>query len=142
MADGRPMVEAVAVEGVFGAPQRVDAYSITSRAQDDLATQLHDIAAANGSKIASLCPDRVIVRRADRASIPSQREGPKTRLMAEGALAADARERVSDVRLLSGRDVGRASPPATKEALEAHAESTLPGCHVAAAAAAVGGLAL
>ena len=52
----------------------------------DLATQLHDTAKAVRSRLEGLAVERVIVRRADRPPSANNTEGPRLRLLMEGAV--------------------------------------------------------
>lgn len=72
----------------------------------DLPVQLHDAAEALRSRLEALDVDRVIVRRADRPPSPSSAEGPKLRLLLEGALTSAARGIVVDTRIGTGKDTG------------------------------------
>lgn len=136
---GRPAAHAVVLEGSWGAPIEVDAFDLTS-AHTDSATQLHDLAAGLGSRLSGLNADRVVIRRADRSNRASNHEGPRIRLLAEGALASSARAAVDEVLLLSGKDLAARSPATNRDGLDDHAASTLPDSQVEAAAAALVGL--
>lgn len=72
----------------------------------DLPEQLHDASEALRSRLDGLRVDRVIVRRADRPPRPSGAEGPKIRLLMEGALTSAARSVVVDTRIGTGKDTG------------------------------------
>jgi hypothetical protein len=72
----------------------------------DLATQLHDMAEAVRSRLTGLNVDRVVVRRADRPPRASNTEGPRLRLLMEGAVTSAARSVVVDTRIGTGRDTG------------------------------------
>jgi hypothetical protein len=71
----------------------------------DLPVQLHDSAEALRSRLKGLEVDRVVIRRAD-YSPASNKEGPKLRLLMEGALASAACSVVPDTRLGTGKDTG------------------------------------
>jgi len=72
----------------------------------DLATQLHDTAEAVRSRLEGLVVERVVVRRADRPPRASNTEGPRLRLLMEGALTSAARSVVMDTVLGTGADTG------------------------------------
>ncbi len=72
----------------------------------DLATQLHDMAEAVRSRLQGLSVDRVVVRRADRPPRASNADGPRLRLLMEGAVVSAARSVVVDTRVGSGKDTG------------------------------------
>jgi hypothetical protein len=72
----------------------------------DLATQLHDTAEAVRSRLEGLVIERVVVRRADRPPSPSNAEGPRFRLLMEGAVTSAARSVVMDAMLGTGAETG------------------------------------
>lgn len=75
---------------------------------DDVAlpVQLHDASEALRSRLEGLGVDRVVVRRADRPPKATNAEGPKLRLLMEGALTSAARSVVTDTRIGTGKDTG------------------------------------
>lgn len=75
-------------------------------AATDLATQLHDTATAVRSRLKGLAVDRVVLRRADFPPRPSKKEGPRLRLLMEGAVVSAARSVVVDTRVGTGQDTG------------------------------------
>jgi hypothetical protein len=72
----------------------------------DLATQLHDMAEAIRSRLQGLAVDRSLIRRADRPPRPNNNEGPRLRLIVEGAVISAARSVVVDTRVGTGKDTG------------------------------------
>jgi hypothetical protein len=138
-AKQRPTAHVVVLEGGWGSPSVVEAFDLTS-AEEDKPTQLTRLAAGLRSRAKGLRPDRVIIRRADYFRVASSAEGPRMRLLAEGALTAAAKEVVDDVLLLTGKDTAALSPAASKADLEQHADAVLPDLYVEAAAAALAGL--
>ncbi len=72
----------------------------------DLPVQLHDAAEALRSRLEGLAVERVVVRRADRPPRATNAEGPKLRLMLEGALTSAARSVVVDTRIGTGKEAG------------------------------------
>jgi hypothetical protein len=72
----------------------------------DVPVQLHDAAEALRSRLNGVAVERVVVRRADRPPRASNAEGPKLRLLLEGALVSAARSVVVDTRLGTGKDTG------------------------------------
>jgi hypothetical protein len=112
----------------------------------DLPTQLHYAAEALRSHLKGVGADRVVVRRADRAAVASQTDGPKNRLLMEGALTSAAKSVVPDTRLGTGSDTGKwfgSSKATVDAAAEALLESS--GQHkryLEATSAALAGLAL
>lgn len=72
----------------------------------DLATQLLDTAEAVRSRLQGLAAERVVVRRADRPPSASNAEGPRLRLLMEGAVTSAARSVVMDTTLGTGADTG------------------------------------
>lgn len=106
LVKGRPRADVVVMEGTRSAPVLVESFALTS-GETELVDQLHDLATALRNRLIGLKPDRVMIRRADQAPTPSGAEGPKVRLLTEGALAMAARERCVDTRLLSGMLVAK-----------------------------------
>jgi hypothetical protein len=138
---GRPAAYIVALDGTWSNPVFVDAFELTS-VHTDISEQLYDLATGLSSHLAGLNADRVVVRRADRATTPSNSEGPRVRLLAEGALTAAARAAVGQVVLLNGKDLAILSPAANRDALDAHAAAKLQDLRADVAAAALVGLAV
>lgn len=83
----------------------VDSFEVPSVA-DDVATQLKELAEAVHGRVSSMKPDAIVVRRADRPPRASNEDGPRYRLLAEGAVTAVARMVVPETRILTGRDCG------------------------------------
>lgn len=134
----RPAADVVIAEGTCGNVQFVSSFVLTSTASD-LATQLRDLSAGLRSGLAGAGVERVVVRRADTPR-GSNQEGPRLRLLAEGALAAAAKELVDDVVLLKAKEIARRTLAGSKEALRTEADLQLPGVTEAAADAAVGAI--
>ena len=139
-AKGRPTARVVVVEGNWAGPTLFDSFDLTST-DDDLPTLLATLGAGLRARVKGLSPDQVVLRRADLPAVASKKEGPRVRLLAEGALAACARDEVSAVVLLTGKDLAARSPAASKADMDAHAEKVLPGENVEASSAALVGLA-
>ncbi|WP_284753185.1 hypothetical protein [Arthrobacter sp. efr-133-R2A-120] len=74
----------------------------------DLAEQLKELSVAVTGRLESLRPDIVVVRRADRPPKASNQDGPRFRLMSEGAIAAAARTLVVKTRVRTGKECGAA----------------------------------
>ena len=72
----------------------------------DLATQLHDTAEAIRSRLEGLGLARAVVRRADRPPRARDTDGPKLRLLMEGAVTSAARSIVVDTVIGTGADTG------------------------------------
>lgn len=142
-ARGRPMTRLAVLDDVSGSPA-IDNVADFPSDDVDLATQLHDGAEAVRSRLTGLGVDRVVVRRADRPPRPSNQEGPRTRLLMEGAVVSAARSVVIDTRVGTGRDTG-AWFGSTKAGVDAAATALLqaqgqPRPYTEAAAAALAGL--
>jgi hypothetical protein len=135
---GRPAAQVVVLDGTWGAVTEASSFELTSN-KHDLATILHELEGGLRSQLSGLKADRVAIRRAD-LQRASMKEGPKVRLLAEGALAAAARAEVTDVLLLNGKELADRSPASSKGDLDAEAESQLPDHPTEAAAAALSGL--
>jgi hypothetical protein len=136
---GRPAADVIVIEGAWGSPAVVTSFKLTST-HDDLPTLLQDLSGGLSSRLSGLAVDRVVVRRADKPTRPSNYEGPRTRLLAEGAITSTAKAVVDDVLLADGKTLGGRCPAGSKAALETEASSQLPGEQVDAAAAALSGL--
>jgi hypothetical protein len=121
--NGSPQVLIAVLGGFRSSPEIIELFKLTTR-DVDLVDQLSDLAQAFGNRIAGLSVQRVSIRRADMPPKSSNKEGPKTRLMVEGALATTARSHVSDTRLTSGRDLAlQAGKGKTKAEIDAEAAS-------------------
>ena len=108
--------------------------------EDELAAQLGDAGANIAGRSGSLSPDRVIIRRADRPARPSNMEGPRVRLLVDGALTASAQRVVPDTVLRAGKECG-AAYGVSKDELDEIAGSIVAARRKEAAAAALSGLA-
>ena len=141
----RPAVRLVVISDDSGAPV-VEATEEFTSDDTDLPTQLSVIAKTVESRLKGLGADRVMVRRADMATVANKKPGPQLRLLAEGAATGSARSIVPDTRIGSGKDVGgwagsdKASADAAAEALLAAGGRNKK--YVEAASAALAGLAL
>jgi len=82
--------------------------TVQSLTSDDveLALQLHDTAEAVRSRLQGLAVDRAIIRRADRPPRASNTEGPRLRLLMEGAVISASRSVVVDTRVGAGKETG------------------------------------
>ena len=136
---GRPAAHVVLLDGAWGAVTEGPSIELTSN-KDDLATILHDLGSGLTSYLSGANADRVVVRRADQAKVASNREGPRLRLLAEGALVGAARSQVNDVLVLSGKELADRCRAASKADLDSAAASQAPGSAKEAAAAALSGL--
>ncbi|MDY7556111.1 hypothetical protein [Cryobacterium sp. 10C3] len=74
----------------------------------DLADQLKELSHAVTGRVESLKPDIVVIRRADRSPRPSNLDGPRLRLMFEGAVTAAARSLISCTTIRTGKECGAA----------------------------------
>lgn len=101
----RPACRLVVVSDSGGSPA-IETVEDFTAADTDLPEILHHASEAVNSRLQGLGVDRVVVRRADRAPKPNNNEGPKSRLLMEGALTSAARRVVVETRLGTGRDVG------------------------------------
>jgi hypothetical protein len=136
---GRPTARAVLLDGTWDSPNLVTTFELTS-SQDDVATQLHVLATGLRSRVVGLKPNRVVIRRADYSKFASNAEGPRLRLLAEGALAAAARGEVPDVLVMPARDLVGRTPAGSKDDLDQEGAKTVAGANSEAAAAALAGL--
>ena len=102
---GRPAIRLVVVDDATGLPEIELAEDYPSNGVN-LAVQLHDAAEAVRSRLGVLGVDRVVVRRADRPPVASNADGPRYRLLMEGAATSAARSVVVDTRIGTGADTG------------------------------------
>lgn len=104
-----------------------------------LAAQLGEAAKAIRGRVRSLAPDTVVVRRADRPARASNQEGPRKRLLIEGAVVAAAYAEIQRTTLLSGKECGQAYG-SDKASLDELAAGQVDPKYKEAAAAAIAGL--
>ena len=100
---GRPAVFIVVMDST--SPTAVTHSEAIPSVQADLPQQIHDAAEAVRSRLKGLGVDRAVVRRADVPVKPSKFEGPRIRLLMEGAITSAARSVVVDTRLGTGREL-------------------------------------
>lgn len=107
---------------------------------EDWAVFCRDFAEAVSGRIRTLKPDIVVVRRADIGRTASNRDGPRVRLVATGAVTAAARILVQKTYLRTGAACGQACGK-SKPDLDADAGTLVSkAAQVPAAAAALCGL--
>jgi hypothetical protein len=142
---GRPVLRLVLLDNGSGVPVVVTAEEIPT-ADAEIPEQLFQVARSVESRLRGLGAERVIVRRADVPTRASKKEGPRLRLLIEGAAVSAARSAVVDMRLGMGKDVAHwhGSP---KAALDADSKQMLKAAnehakYVEAMSAARAGLAL
>jgi hypothetical protein len=106
--DLRPLLSVAGVDNSSGTPQVYGGFELTSSAED-LAAQLHALSMSVGTRLVELLPaDRAVVRRADaQPRGVAATEAVKLRLLAEGAVIAAIRDRMVNVRVAAGVDLGR-----------------------------------
>lgn len=100
----RPFVRVVVLDDSSGAPLVEKVEEIPSAAVD-IVEQLHHAAKTVESRLRGLQVDRVVVRRADFSQQQGKTEGPRLRLLVEGAATCAARTVVVDTRLGTGKDI-------------------------------------
>lgn len=144
-SSGRPAARLVVVTNASG---QLAIETTADFPSDDvgLPVQLHDTAEALRSRLAGLAIDRAVVRRADRPPKPSNAEGPRLRLLMEGAVTSAAQSVVVDTRIGTGKDTG-AWHGSNKAGVDQAAASLLgahelKGRYLEATSAALAGLAL
>lgn len=108
--------------------------------QSNLAVQLGDAAKTISGRLRSLQPDVAVVRRADRPMKPSNMEGPRLRLLMDGAITAAAHQVVPNTIIRNGKDCAAAFG-SSKDGLDAEAKGLHGGKFTEATAAALSGLA-
>jgi antitoxin (DNA-binding transcriptional repressor) of toxin-antitoxin stability system len=141
---GRPVARLIVADDA-GWLLRIEEPTDFTSDDADVPVQLHDAAEAVRSRLKSLNVDRVVVRRADFAPA-SRKEGPKLRLLMEGALTSAACSVVPDTRIGTGKDTG-AWYGGGKEAVDAEASQLLSAASLSArygeaTSAALAGIAL
>lgn len=117
----------------------IETFDVTA-IDEDRATQLKEFAEAVTARIQTLNPDIVVVRRADQGRQANNGDGPRIRLLVEGAVTAAARILVPQTTLRNGKECGSAFG-GSKEDVDtaAQALSSVPR-RVPATAAAIAGL--
>lgn len=141
----RPLARLVMADDASGSVVIVSTLELPSD-NTATATQLHDAAEALRSHLKSFGPDRVVVRRADRSARARQTDGPKFRLLMEGALTSAACSVVPETLIGTGKETAEWFG-SSKEELDDEATRILSaGSHQAkygpAMSAALAGLAL
>ena len=99
-----PTVAVAVLSGSRSQPTLVEEFALVPQGTE-LSEKVTDLGLAFANRIEGLKPEVVVVRRADRPSRASNTEGPRERLLAEGALAFAASAAGATVVLLSGRDL-------------------------------------
>jgi hypothetical protein len=102
--EGRPTARGIVIESGPN-PTILDKFALTGD-DVDFTRQLFELSQATRSRMSALEPDRVVICRADFPPRGSRGEGPKLRLLAEGAIAAAAREIVAETFLATGQEIG------------------------------------
>jgi hypothetical protein len=113
-----------------------DKFEVPAAADIDLASQLKDLSNAVTARTSSWKPDAVVVRRADRPAHATNTDGPRFRLMAEGAITAAAKILVDQTYVRTGKDCG-ASIGTSKSEIDREAASLVSSRLVPACAAAL-----
>lgn len=126
-----------------GSPVIADHFPVTND-ESDLATRLFDMAQTVRTRIATLGPASVVIRRADFPPTGSRKEAPKVRLLAEGALTSASRAKCERTFLATAKEIG-AWRGTDKAGLDEDAKALvkaagLPQKYIPAASAALGGL--
>lgn len=103
---------------------------------DTNADVLADLGSVFANRVRGLNPDTVVVRRAEQTVQLSRREGPKQRLLAEGALVYAAASVDARVVLLSGQGLAQKSGT-TKQSMDDAAAALAPGKYKESVAAAM-----
>jgi hypothetical protein len=120
-----PTVRAVVVDGPAALAAVVDTFEV-SAPQSEVAAMLAEIAEAVASRAEGLGVNGAIIRRADKSQRPSNQEGPRVRLLTEGAITAAVRAHVPETVIRDGEHCGTLYGP-DKTAMDAAARSLLAG---------------
>lgn len=97
-------LRAVVVDDATGQPAIETSFE-RSGLGSDLAASLRDTAKAFGTKVKTLAPDVVVVRRADNSPRASRLDAPKIRLLMEGAVTAAACAECAKTFVVTGADL-------------------------------------
>jgi len=144
----RPVIRAVLLRDPFDVSQvpRLadvtveDEFDLTSP-EDDWAKLASDYFQAVSGRVSTLTPNIVIVRRADMPKRPNNYDGPRLRLVVEGAVCAASYEHVTNTHLRTGTACANAYHRSEKATLDAHGKGLVQrGNRGDAAAAALSGL--
>ena len=104
---GKPVVSCVVLEGSRDTPRRTQAYELKTSATE-IIPQIEDLCGKLSSQLSALQPDAVVIRVAD-MSPPNRSNGPRYRLMIEGALAYVCSDhKVAEVVFRNGKECGEA----------------------------------
>jgi len=106
---------------------------------EDVAVRLGELSKKVRGRARSIAPEGIVIRRADRPKRSSNNEGPRLRLLAEGAVTGAAYEVVRNTVIRNGKDCGAAFGT-SKDGLDTEAETVLGGKYAEATAAALSGL--
>jgi hypothetical protein len=121
---GVPTVRvAIVDEAPAGLATVVDAFEV-SAPQPEPAAMISEIAEAVASRAKGLGVDRAVVRRADKSQRPSNKEGPRVRLLTEGAITGAVRAVVQDTLLRDGEHCAGLLGM-DKAAMQTHAKAVL-----------------
>jgi hypothetical protein len=101
----RPAARCVVLDVTDASVALVEAFELAS-IRAPVPEQLRDMAVAARSRAQSLAVGAVWVRRADVPPRPSKAEGPKVRLLCEGAVTACVHEVVASVAVGDGKEIG------------------------------------
>ena len=135
----RPTANVVVLEGTYLTPTIIETCELTTSAAA-VPIQLADLHNNLKSRLSGLQPDRVVVRRADHPKRASNQEGPRLRLLAEGALVTAACSETDDVVLANGKDLAARAGAKDKATLDLDATAIASGHATKACAAALSGL--
>lgn len=119
--EGRPTARGIVIESGTAPLSISDSFALTGD-DVDFTQQLFELSQATKSRMAALTPQRVLIARADFPPRGSRGDGPKLRLLAEGAIAAAAREIVVSTFLATGQDIGHWDGT-SKDAVKARAKA-------------------
>lgn len=122
----RPTVRAVLLEDSVAAGQALDLNQITLRdafefttTETDWAQMCDQFAQDTSARVSSLEPDIVVVRQADFNQNGRLGDGPRLRLVVEGAITAAAIKHVPKTRLRRGKACADTYPGKSKDQMDA-----------------------
>jgi hypothetical protein len=108
LTSGKPVISCIVLEGSRDSPRKTQGYELKTSATE-IVFQIEDLCGKLSSQLSGLRPDAVVIRVADMAPSASRTNGPRYRLMIEGALAFVCRDhKVAEVVYRNGKECGEA----------------------------------
>ena len=122
-----PRVYVAVLKGSRSDASTIELFILTTP-ESTLVGQLADLATTLANRLDGLRPEALLIRRADYSKQASNKEGPKARLIIEGALAAAAKSILQNIHLCTGKEVAALGGAGfTKDSIDAHVEQFVDG---------------